>query len=158
MVTSRGRVRGIVANTRSRGAAPVPPASDTLPVGVTSTAWSAGGGTTMTFPTDQRVRCASSAGGNPRVVKQLLGLTIGATYRVEMNITKETALELYFRIGNDPGIASGYFQTNWTTPISRDVSFDFVPDQVTCYLGFIPIVSGAGQYSEGSKFIKVTKL
>lgn len=157
MVTSRGRVRGIIANTRSRGVAPAPPA-DILPVGVSSTAWTAGLNTTMTFPTSTTVRCASSNGNNPRVVKQLSGLTIGVPYRVELNVTLVTANYVYFRVSNDPAIGSSYAGADWGAPPSRDLVIDFTPDQTTCYLGFVPVVNIAGEYADGSKFIKVTKL
>jgi len=105
--------------------------------------WIQGSNTTMTISAG-RVR-ATSAGGNPRVFKNVAGLTVGRSYKAKGNIYQGTGTEnMFLRASEAAGIPDG---TLFTANTDSFVNGDFTATASSMYIGLVAIKT-AGQYAE----------
>lgn len=108
--------------------------------------WEAGSNTVLSIAGD-RARLTRN-NGNPRIKRQVTGLTPGQTYRVQTNGYLETATSLFFRIGyvTDPDLSFGNIKNiGGVGPI--DETFTAPADGIV-NIGFVAVASNNTQYAE----------
>lgn len=153
-VVTNGLGVPIQTSTNGHGIPIVVKASGGLPVQyvgdvnlLAGLSWVPGANTTLSIAAG-RARATIGAGANPRIWKQVDGLTIGATYHVAGTVYAGTQTgDIFFRVSSNSAIPDGnnYGTNNATTFV---VNADFVATATTLYVGFVAITSAPGQYAE----------
>lgn len=117
-------------------------------------AWVQGASTTMTIA-GGRVR-ATRAGGNPRVFKQVSGLSIGGTYKLTGNLYKGTQSgAMILRASETTEIPDGTLVSDTE---SRVINNDFIASAATMFIGMVIIADTDGQYAEISENLSLVRL
>lgn len=110
------------------------------------TAWTQGTNTVRT-ETASRVR-ATRKGGNPRVVKQVSGLTVGHTYKFVHNFYAGTASgDSFFRVSSNSDLTSSDYGSS-TMTASGLYETTFTAASGSVYYGLVVTAAADGQYAE----------
>jgi hypothetical protein len=117
--------------------------------------WVAGSNTTLSTASG-KARATRISTDNPRIAKQLTGLQIGATYRMQGSVYNGTASSVYLRVSDSVELSSG--TAVYTVATSGAADATFVATATTHWVGIVPVTDADGQYGEIDDAFSVTKV
>lgn len=107
--------------------------------------WEAGLSTTLSKVDGKFRATATDAGVNPRILRGIDGLEVGATYNIQAPLTLGPGVStLYFRVSSSSDLSAGDLVQ--TVNGADDVTFVYNGGEV--YIGIVPIVDEIGEYGE----------
>lgn len=125
-----------------------PPAATTGAINLlTGLSWVAGLNTTLSIA-GGRARATIGGGANPRIWKNVAGLTNGATYKLNGRMYVGTCSTVRIRISPNTGLPDGsiYELIDSVDHLFTDVTF--VMSGTAMFIGIVGISGGAGQFCE----------
>ncbi|PSH64666.1 hypothetical protein [Phyllobacterium sophorae] len=109
--------------------------------------WVAGADTTLSIA-GGRARATIGAGSNPRIWKQVAGLTNGATYKLNGRMYVGTCSTVRLRITPDTGLPNGSIYELIDSVDHLFTEQTFVMSGTAMFIGIVGISGAAGQYVE----------
>lgn len=153
-VVTNGRGLPVQTSVNGRGIPIVVKASGGLPVQyvgdgnlLNGLSWVAGLNTTLSI-VGGRARATIGGGANPRIWKQVNGLTNGATYKLNGRMYIGTCSTVRLRISPNSGLPDGSIYELIDSVDHLFTNQTFVMSGTTAYIGIVGISGAAGQYVE----------
>lgn len=128
------------------------------PPGPTVGDWTAGTNTTLSIAAS-RARATAVGINNPRVSREVSGLAVGETYRVQSNVYQGTASgNQFFRVSTTQNLTNGdYVNLTFATGGAVDTTF-VAPAGGLVYIGLVAICDTDGQFAETDETFVLTEL
>lgn len=127
-------------------------------VGIVIGDWVAGTNSVLSIAAG-RARATAVGVNNPRISKQVTGLTPGNTYRIQSNVYQGTASgNQFFRVSDTQDLTLGdYMNVAFATGGAVDHTF-VTPAGGMVYIGIVAICDADGKYSETDENFTLTAL
>lgn len=115
-------------------------------------------GPNATYTTDgTRARATQDTGSNPRISKQVTGLTPGVTYRVVTNVYIGTSNSVFWRVSLTQGLINGDLVNDGPYTVDTPINVTFVaPASGEVYMGPIGVI-GTGGFVETDQNFTLTR-